>query len=105
MDRTDELIFIRKQIEDNKHILLSCLGLEGIVKSENKERILMDIIRRTQAEYNLKDNEVLNLVFNTLEMLYRSDSVLSSIFPADVRSNFATEEKAYILNNLVKKVG
>ena len=39
------------------------------------------------------------MLFNTLEIMYRSDKALKSLYDAETLSKFAAEEKAYITNN------
>ena len=102
MDRTSELEYVKNELERNKMLLLSSFGLEGIVKSENKERIFMKIIDNTHKYFNVSNGAILNMLFNTLEIMYRSDKALKSLYDPETLSKFAAEEKAYITNNLMK---
>lgn len=102
MDRTNELEYVKHELAKNKMLLLSSFGLEGIIKSENKERIFLKIIDNTKRQFNVSNGEALNLLFNTLEIMYRGDKSLKSLYDPQTLSKFAAEEKAYVTNSLMK---
>lgn len=97
----DLRLAVREAISTNRDVLLASPGLDGIRASELKAPILramiLDMLKEAMGLFTKR--EVINIVFEELEVAYKSDSQFFG-FPLDELERFIIEERTYIVGYL-----
>lgn len=94
---------IKQWIEANKDVLLASFGLEALIKSDVKPKLIKEFVMLQSKKHGDKLDNVLDVFFKQLQSAYIGDKVINKR-PLDEIARFVAEEKTWTVYELMKEV-